>query len=219
MTERIPLAQHTKASLDQLYAEVDRLTAELADYDERTERLAAELRRYTEAESADAAAGSYAGRVQELEAVLASVRQLHQPIADDSGPSYCQTCTQEGTQPQRVGWWVPYPCPTVAALDSVAPAIAQPEPWLRVDFTSPDPTTANTSALSLRDHLTAEFPGVGMRISSNAVEGEPILRDPCPLCESSPTLIPRQLMDEHVATVHPEVQMLDTTPKNRSEQP
>ena len=34
---------------------------------------------------------------------------------------------------------------------------------------------------------------------------QPVLRDPCPRCESSPALIPRHLMGEHVATVHPEV--------------
>jgi hypothetical protein len=39
MTDRIPLAQHTKASLDALYAEVDRLTAELNDYDQRVQQL------------------------------------------------------------------------------------------------------------------------------------------------------------------------------------
>jgi septal ring factor EnvC (AmiA/AmiB activator) len=38
VTDRLPLAQHTKASLDALYAEIDRLAAELADYDERTEQ-------------------------------------------------------------------------------------------------------------------------------------------------------------------------------------
>lgn len=43
MTERIPLAQHTKASLDALYAEIDRLAAELADYDERTEQQQARV--------------------------------------------------------------------------------------------------------------------------------------------------------------------------------
>lgn len=31
------------------------------------------------------------------------------------------------------------------------------------------------------------------------------VRDPCPWCESSPSLIPRHLMGEHVAAVHPEV--------------
>ncbi|MFM9616816.1 hypothetical protein ACKI14_02500 [Streptomyces turgidiscabies] len=57
-------------------------------------------------------------------------------------------------------------------------AIAHPEPWVHILFTSSDPTTANTSALNLRDHLAAEFDGVGMRITSNAVEaGAP------PICE------------------------------------
>lgn len=104
-------------------AELDRLTAELADYDkraeqqkQRAERAEAKLRQHAENESADAAAGSYA-----------------------NGNEH---------------------------------AIAHPQPWLHIEFTSPDPTTANTSALSLRDHLAAEFDGVSMRISSNAVETE-----------------------------------------------
>lgn len=49
-------------------------------------------------------------------------------------------------------------------------AIADPARWLHVTFTSPDETTANTSALAIADHLRAEFPGVGMRITSNAIE-------------------------------------------------
>lgn len=54
-------------------------------------------------------------------------------------------------------------------------AIADPARWLHIAFTSPDETTANTSALALRDHLTAEFPSVGMRITTNAVEGESVI--------------------------------------------
>jgi hypothetical protein len=40
---------------------------------------------------------------------------LHQPIGGDGGP-YCETCTQEERQPDPIGWWVPFPCPTVKAL-------------------------------------------------------------------------------------------------------
>lgn len=163
MTDRIPLDDLTSDRLDQLYNDLA-----------RTEE---ECRRYAEAESADAAAGSYTGSSEH--------------------------------------------------------AIAHPEPWLHILFTSPDETSANTSALALVDHLAAEFPGVRMRITTNAVEvgthdartNQPVpdftgpltgieVREPCPWCESSPALIPRVLMDEHVATVHPEVQTLDTTASN-----
>lgn len=64
MTDRIPLAQHTKASLDQLYEDLGRAEAE--------------LRRYAEADSADAAAGSYALRAEGVEAQLARVTGLYE---------------------------------------------------------------------------------------------------------------------------------------------
>ncbi|WP_405888817.1 hypothetical protein OG762_36670 [Streptomyces sp. NBC_01136] len=54
------------------YAHAD---AVLAVRDREMERLHAELRRYTEAESADAAAGSYAGRAEQAEAAIARVRE------------------------------------------------------------------------------------------------------------------------------------------------
>lgn len=71
MTERTPLAQHTKASLDQLYEDLGRAEAE--------------LRRYAEADSADAAAGSYALRAERVEARLAAVADL---IADHEGDEW-----------------------------------------------------------------------------------------------------------------------------------
>lgn len=61
MTDRPGLDQLTSNDLDQLYAELDRLTTE--------------LRRYTEADSADAAAGSYAGRAEHAEAERDRYRQ------------------------------------------------------------------------------------------------------------------------------------------------
>lgn len=74
-----------------------------------------------------------------------------------------------------------------------------------------DEWAAHPATAALRGILD----GVRMRITTNAVEATPDfttplagrieVRDPCPFCESSPALIPRVLMDEHVATVHPEV--------------
>jgi hypothetical protein len=60
MTDRIPLDHLTSNQYDQLCDELDRAEAE--------------LRRYTEAESADAAAGSYAGRAETAEAAITRVR-------------------------------------------------------------------------------------------------------------------------------------------------
>lgn len=102
MTDRHTVDTINSDQLDQLYDDLDHARAE--------------ARRYTEAESAAAAAGSYAGSSEH--------------------------------------------------------AVAHPEPWIHILFTSPDPATANTSALNLRDHLGAEFDGVSMRISSNAVEAD-----------------------------------------------
>jgi hypothetical protein len=69
MTQRIPLDHLTSDQLDQLYEQLDHAETE--------------LRRYTEAESADAAAGSYAGRAEQAEAVIRRVRDL----ADDGPPA------------------------------------------------------------------------------------------------------------------------------------
>lgn len=109
----IPSKHHrgeADAVLTLLYREWPWLRAEAEELDQAR----AELQQHAEAESADAAAGSYA--------------------------------------------------------NSSEHAIAHPQPWLHVTFTSPDDTTANTSALAIRDHLRAEFDGVNMRITSNAVE-------------------------------------------------
>jgi hypothetical protein len=82
VTDRIPLAQHTKASLDQLYEDLGRAEAE--------------LRRYAEADSADAAAGSYALRAEGVEAQLARVTAL------------CEQWVKAGPPPLGVSvarWW------------------------------------------------------------------------------------------------------------------
>jgi hypothetical protein len=61
VTDRKTASTINDAELDQLY--------------ERLERAEQELRHYTEAESADAAAGSYAGRAERAEAELDALRK------------------------------------------------------------------------------------------------------------------------------------------------
>lgn len=71
MTGRLPLAQHTKASLDALY--------------ERAERAEQEAAEWAAVESADAAAGSYALRAEGVEAQLTAAADL---IADHEGDDW-----------------------------------------------------------------------------------------------------------------------------------
>lgn len=120
MTDRLSIDELTSDALDDLYAETDRLAAELGDYEQRVEQLTAELAafrtvsrgycsdcgrgdaaaivadweqqktradqaeaelaRYTEAESADAAAGSYAARAETAEAALTAARRAARGI-------------------------------------------------------------------------------------------------------------------------------------------
>lgn len=161
MSDRTPLDNLTSDQLDALYAELDRLAAELADYDQRAEqqkqradRLATELQRHAEAESADAAAGSYAGRAEGAETKLRRVAAL----AD----RWANRTDQLRVAADHIR----------AALAHDDCAIAQPGRWLHIAFTSPDEMSANTSALAFRDHLTAEYDGVSMQITTNAVEVE-----------------------------------------------
>lgn len=53
---------------------------------------------------------------EQLLAVVGRVRKLHPSIPGEGGTLWCQVCSQEEIQPPPVGWWVPWPCPTVAAL-------------------------------------------------------------------------------------------------------
>lgn len=67
-------------------------------------------------------------RVDQLLARIARARSLHQPIPGENGTRWCQVCSQEEWQPHPVGWWVPFPCPTLQALEEeVAQATADPE--------------------------------------------------------------------------------------------
>lgn len=120
---------------------------------DRLERAEYELGQHAEAESADAAAGSYAGRVEELEAELARLRPqlaraqriamdilddgplervhaLHQPMR--RGPfTICAHCSGWDGKWRCLGVVTDHPCPTLQALDP-RPADdtppAEPEP-------------------------------------------------------------------------------------------
>jgi hypothetical protein len=136
---------------------------------EELEQARAELRQHAEAESAAAAAGSYALRAERAEAQRDQLAALVRTFLD---PDPCRPDRDDDCRAH--GWR----CPRSRArevLDALddGPAIAQPERWLHVTFTSPHETTANTSALAIADHLTAEFDGVSMRITTNAVEAGP----------------------------------------------
>lgn len=87
---------------------------DLADHE--AAQLRAELERYTEAESADAAAGSYAHRAVQAEAVLARVRALRDTW-DASGPPPL------GTSMSR--WWDRHLVALNGALAEPGPAATQ----------------------------------------------------------------------------------------------
>lgn len=55
-------------------------------------------------------------------ALREQIAALHEPIAGEGDTRWCSTCSQEDEQPQPVGWWVPWPCPTMQAVDAVLPA-------------------------------------------------------------------------------------------------
>lgn len=54
---------------------------------------------------------------EQLLTAVERVRKLHPSIPGEGDTLWCQVCSQEEIQPQPVGWWVPWPCPTVRALD------------------------------------------------------------------------------------------------------
>ncbi|MFF4489463.1 hypothetical protein ACFY0F_23690 [Streptomyces sp. NPDC001544] len=105
MTGRKTASTITDTELDQLYARLDQAETE--------------ARWHAEAESADIAAGSYAGRVEELQAAITRVRAVHQPISR-AGFLICAHCS--GWNGIRcIGLVRDYPCDTIAALDEPAP--------------------------------------------------------------------------------------------------
>lgn len=74
----------------------------------------ARAKQWFEAQTDDAAATYRAQLKIEQERIRRALAH-HQPVDGDGGP-YCDTCTQEEEQPAPVGWWVPFPCPTVTDL-------------------------------------------------------------------------------------------------------
>lgn len=80
MTDRIPLDHLTSDQLDQLYADRDRLTAELDDYDERAEQ---QKQRADRAEAAVERARTLATRWENaLAPDHAYARSLHAALDD-----------------------------------------------------------------------------------------------------------------------------------------
>ena len=107
MTDRLTIDQINSDQLDALYAEIDRLTAELADYDKRVqtlEHVAAGNKRHVQLIVPD---------LERAEATIARVRALHRDWEAD--PGHCAHC-QDG-----MGTPLPWPCPTITALDETPP--------------------------------------------------------------------------------------------------
>ena len=108
--------------------------------------------------------------------------------------------------------------------------------WLHVTITNPDAYTANRSALSLVDWLTAEFDGVAMQITTNAREWgdspgatlatEPACNAPGPWGDAHACQLPADhrgdheahdgcgWVDEQAAAQHPEPVTTEPAPDN-----
>jgi hypothetical protein len=87
----------------------DELTSDdLDQLHDRLDRAEHELQQWAAAESADAAAGSYALRAEQAEAAITRVRAFHVPNERGNCAARCYT---EGIAPAR------WPCPTITALD------------------------------------------------------------------------------------------------------
>lgn len=80
-------------------AELERLIDHAADMEQRVIDL-----------------GQAQQRAECTEAAVERVRAIHQPVAGEADTQWCQVCSQDEEQPQPVGWWVPWPCPTIRAL-------------------------------------------------------------------------------------------------------
>jgi hypothetical protein len=96
MTDRHTADSINDNDLDQLYTDLAHAQAEAA--------------RWAEAESADVAAGSYAGRVEELQTVIDRVRALHRR---NEHTGTCEHCSARDYPDYAVS----YPCDTIRALD------------------------------------------------------------------------------------------------------
>lgn len=109
----------------QRVAEGDALT--YAEMEAERDRLARELT-VAEEHSADvigrlvADRDRLAAQVAHYQRVVEAVRALHQPTAGEADTQWCSVCSQDEEQPQPTGWWVPWPCPTIAAVDALPDA-------------------------------------------------------------------------------------------------
>jgi hypothetical protein len=138
---------------------IGRITRRAAELEAERDRLATELRWYAEAESADAAAGSYALRAEHAEQQRDQLADtLRQVLAKFHPVHTADRRTVKGHTAR------------------VTPA--DHERWTAMLGQQPEPSPAA------------------------AIE----VRDPRPRCEGSPTLIPRQLMADHMRDTHPEEQ-------------
>lgn len=121
----------TQPTIDQLYNLTDRAATGLTvDEQQRLrdgidqmhadlDHARTEANHYAEAESADAAAGSYAGRAETVEARVKAALDLHQPM--ERGPfTICAHCSG-WTGRRCLGVVTEYPCPTVTALTEETP--------------------------------------------------------------------------------------------------
>ncbi|MFK3734044.1 hypothetical protein ACI2LJ_27685 [Streptomyces sp. NPDC088090] len=102
--------QLTDDMLDQLYAERD-------TYRDAWHSAKDRVRKHnTRAELAEADRDGWRERAQGYQAAIARVRALHEQyrFGGDETTDYCAHCNQIS------GGWVPYPCPTLRALDGTA---------------------------------------------------------------------------------------------------
>ncbi len=116
MTGRHTVNTITSDALDALYEQL-----EAAEAGEAQRQLA----------TAREALASATTRAARAEAALASARALHRPQPDGSGfpdSQQCGTCSQDGGDGYQ--YLVPYPCPTICALDqpTTSPTAWTPPP-------------------------------------------------------------------------------------------
>ena len=115
MTDHIPLDDMTSDDLDQLYNDLAHAQAEAAHY--------------AEAESADVAAGSYAGRVEELQNTIDQVRALadEHPVTVDTALLH-QALAETEPGPARTDAAEPRHGLTLQQDDALWDAVAIPGP-------------------------------------------------------------------------------------------
>lgn len=144
-----------------------------------------DLARWAEAESADAAAGSYALRAERVEAVLAAVTSLHErwvaagppPLGVPMARWWDKRLVELGTVLEQSAHATPVVDGMRAQLAAlirhvpVPAADTMPARHIRVLARHPDEPTVNRFTLSLVDHIRAEFGNtIRMDIATDAHE-------------------------------------------------